>query len=123
MVNVPIVGTVTAGEPILAVENIEDYFPIPEMYLPNEDIFMLKVKGESMINAHIMDGDLIIVRKQNTARNGDYVVALIEDSVTVKTFYKEDGHIRLQPENDSMLPFIFDSVDILGKVIGVFRMY
>lgn len=123
MVNVPIVGTVTAGEPILAVENIEDYFPIPEMYLPNEDTFMLKVKGESMINAHIMDGDLIIIRKQNTAKNGDYVVALIDDSVTVKTFYKEDGHIRLQPENDSMLPFIFDSVDILGKVIGVFRMY
>jgi repressor LexA len=123
VVNVPIIGTVTAGEPILAVENIQDYFPIPVELMPNAQTFILKVKGDSMINAGILDGDEIIVQQQSFASNGDYVVALIDDSVTVKTFYKEDGHIRLQPENDFMDPFIFEDVQILGKVIGVFRMF
>ena len=122
LVSVPIIGTITAGQPILAVENIEGYFPIPSEYMPNEQTFMLKVKGESMINAGIFDGDKILVRQQNTARNGDPVVALIDDSVTVKTFYKESDHIRLQPENDSMEPIILHDVKILGKVIGLFRM-
>ena len=122
LVSVPILGTITAGQPILAVENIEGYFPIPSEYMPNEQTFMLKVKGESMINAGIFDGDKILVRQQNTARNGDPVVALIDDSVTVKTFYKESDHIRLQPENDSMDPIILHDVKILGKVIGLFRM-
>ena len=122
LVSVPILGTITAGQPILAVENIEGYFPIPSEYMPNEQTFMLKVKGESMINAGIFDGDKILVRQQNTARNGEPVVALIDDSVTVKTFYKESDHIRLQPENDSMDPIIVPDVQILGKVIGLFRM-
>lgn len=123
LVNVPMVGTVTAGQPILAVENIEGYFPIPTEYMPNNETFMLRVKGESMINAGIFDGDRILVQKQNTAHNGDFVVALIEDSVTVKTFYKENGYYRLQPENDTMEPIIVDEVSILGKVIGLFRMF
>ena len=122
LVNVPIIGTITAGQPILAVENIDGYFPIPAEYMPNEQTFMLKVKGESMINAGIFNGDNILVRQQNTAKNGDMVVAMIEDSATVKTFYKESGHIRLQPENDSMDPIIVPDVQILGKVIGLFRM-
>ncbi len=123
VVNVPVVGTITAGQPILAVQNIEDYFPIPVEMMPNEQSFILKVKGSSMINAGIFNGDYIIVKQQNTAYNGDYVVALIDDSVTVKTFYKESNRIRLQPENDSMEPMYFDNVNILGKVIGVFRMF
>ncbi|MBO5176125.1 MAG: transcriptional repressor LexA [Lachnospiraceae bacterium] len=123
IVNVPIVGTVTAGQPILAVENIESYFPIPMDYMPNQETFMLKVKGESMINAGIFDGDTILVQKQSHAKNGDFVVALIEDSVTVKTFYKEKDYYRLQPENDYMDPIIVPEVDILGKVIGLFRMF
>ena len=123
MVNVPIVGTVAAGQPILAVENIENYFPIPSEYMPNEETFMLKVKGESMINAGILDGDNILVKRQNTAKNGDMVVALVEDSATVKTFYKENGHIRLQPENDYMDPIILPDVEIIGKVFGVFRFF
>lgn len=123
LVNVPIIGTVTAGQPILAVENIDGYFPIPTEYMPNEQTFMLKVKGESMINAGIFDGDQIIVEKQAHAKNGDFVVALIDDSVTVKTFYKENGHYRLQPENDFMDPIIVDNVEILGKVIGLFRLF
>lgn len=123
LVNVPMVGTVTAGQPILAVENIEGYFPIPMEYMPNHETFMLRVKGESMINAGIFDGDQILVQKQNIANNGDFVVALIEDSVTVKTFYKENGYFRLQPENDTMDPIIVDDVSILGKVIGLFRMF
>ena len=123
IVNVPIVGTVTAGQPILAVENIESYFPIPMDYMPNQETFMLKVKGESMINAGIFNGDQILVKKQNYAKNGDFVVALIEDSVTVKTFYKEDGYYRLQPENDTMDPIIVNEVNILGKVIGLFRIF
>ncbi len=122
VVNVPIVGTVTAGQPILAVENMEGYFPIPMEYMPNEETFMLHVKGDSMINAGIFNGDQILVQKQQTAKNGDFVVALLEDSVTVKTFYKEKNHYRLQPENDTMEPIIVDEVMILGKVIGLFRM-
>ncbi len=123
MVNVPIVGTVTAGQPILAVENIEGYFPIPVELMPNEETFMLTVKGESMVNAGIFDRDLILVQKQSTAQNGEKVVALIDDSVTVKTFYKEDGYYRLQPENDAMDPIIVTNVEILGKVIGLFRLF
>jgi len=123
IVNVPILGTVTAGQPILAVENIESYFPIPMDYMPNQETFMLKVKGESMINAGIFDGDTILVQKQSHAKNGDFVVALIEDSVTVKTFYKEKDYYRLQPENDYMDPIIVPEVEILGKVIGLFRMF
>ncbi len=122
LVNVPIVGTVTAGQPILAVENIDGYFPIPSEYMPNEQTFMLYVKGDSMINAGIYNGDKILVKKQNTAKNGDFVVALIDDCVTVKTFYKEADHFRLQPENDTMDPIIVSNVEILGKVIGLFRM-
>ncbi len=123
MVNVPIVGTVAAGQPILATENIENYFPIPSEYMPNKETFLLKVKGESMINAGILDGDYILVERQNHAENGEMVVALVDDSATVKTFYKEEGHIRLQPENDYMDPIILDTVEILGKVFGVFRFF
>lgn len=123
MTNVPMVGRVAAGEPILAVENIESYFPIPTEYMPNAESFMLKVKGESMINAGIFDGDQILVEKCNTARNGDMVVALVDDSATVKTFYKENGHIRLQPENDTMDPIIVDDCEVMGKVFGVFRFF
>lgn len=123
LVNVPIVGTVTAGQPILAVENIDGYFPIPTEYMPNEQSFMLKVKGDSMINAGIFNGDQILVKKQTTAENGDFVVALIDDSVTVKTFYKEKGYYRLQPENDFMDPIIVEDVQILGIVIGLFRLF
>lgn len=122
MVNVPVIGTVAAGMPILAEENIEDYMPIPVEMLPNKEVFMLKVKGESMIDAGIFNNDKVIVAKQETAKNGEMVVALVEDSATVKTFYKENGHIRLQPENASMDPIIVDDVQILGKVIGLFRM-
>ncbi|MBO7402864.1 MAG: transcriptional repressor LexA [Lachnospiraceae bacterium] len=122
LVNVPMVGTVTAGQPILAVQNISGYFPIPVEYMPNSETFMLRVKGESMINAGIFDGDQILVQRQTTANNGDFVVALIDDSVTVKTFYKENGHYRLQPENDYMAPIIVEECQILGKVIGLFRM-
>ncbi|MGN8885770.1 transcriptional repressor LexA [Blautia sp. HCP28S3_G10] len=124
MVNVPLVGTVAAGQPILAVENIEAYFPVPAEYMPNEQSFMLKVKGESMINAGIFDGDQVLVKQQSSASNGDIVVALIEDAATVKTFYRENGYIRLQPENDSMDPILVEGdVQILGKVFGVFRFY
>jgi repressor LexA len=123
LVNVPIVGRVTAGQPILAVENIEDTFPIPTEYLHNSDVFMLSVRGESMIEAGILDGDYVLVQKQSTANNGDKVVALIEDEATVKTFYKERDHIRLQPENPLMDPIIVRDVIILGKVIGVIRLF
>lgn len=123
MVNVPIVGTVAAGQPILAQQNIDSYFPIPSEYMPNEQSFILRVKGESMINAGIMDGDCVLVKQQSAADNGDMVVALVEDSATVKTFYKENGHIRLQPENDTMEPIIVDDCQILGKVFGVFRFF
>lgn len=123
MVNVPIVGQVAAGEPILAQENIENYFPIPTEFMPNNQTFLLKVKGESMINAGILDGDMVLVEQASTASNGDMVVALSEDGATVKTFYKEEGIFRLQPENDSMDPIIVSEVTILGKVIGVFRFF
>lgn len=124
VVNVPLVGTVAAGQPILAVENIEAYFPIPAEFMPNAQSFMLKVKGDSMINAGIFDGDQVLVKQQSTAENGDMVVALVEDSATVKTFYKEDGYYRLQPENDQMDPIIIHGdLQILGKVFGVFRFY
>ena len=123
VVNVPLVGTVAAGQPILAVENVDGYFPIPAEYMPNTDCFMLKVKGESMVNAGILNGDLVLVKEQHNASNGEMVVALIEDGATVKTFYKENGYIRLQPENDYMDPIIVPDVTILGKVIGVFRFF
>jgi len=123
MAQIPVVGTVAAGQPILAQQNITDYFPIPVEYAPNTESFILDVKGESMINAGIMNGDRIFVECCNTARNGDIVVALIDDSATVKTYYKENGHYRLQPENDTMDPIIVDHVDILGRVYGVFRFF
>ncbi len=122
MTNVPIIGTITAGEPILAQEHIEDYFPIPVEMLPNAVVFMLKVSGESMINAGIYNGDTVIVEQRSTAKNGDIVVAMVEDSATVKTFYKEKNYYRLQPENDTMDPIICENVEILGKVIGLVRM-
>lgn len=123
MVNVPIVGRVAAGEPILAVENIENYFPIPAEFMPNEQTFILLVQGESMVNAGILDGDYILVEQQTTANDGDMVVALVDDSATVKTFYKENGYYRLQPENDFMEPIIVSDVMIMGKVIGTFRFF
>lgn len=122
MVNVPLIGSVAAGQPLLAQENIEGYFPIPASILPNQETFMLKVQGESMINAGIFNGDQIIVAQQDTAENGDIVVALLDDSATVKRYYKEDEHIRLQPENDTMSPIISTDVQIVGKVVGLFRM-
>ncbi len=125
VINIPIVGSVAAGEPILATQNIQDYFPVPPEYLrnTNNQTFMLKVKGESMINVGIYDGDLLIVDQCNSAGNGEIVVALVEDSATVKTFYKEKGYIRLQPENDTMEPIIVENCQILGKVIGLFRQF
>ena len=121
MVEVPVIGKITAGAPILAVENITDTFPIPIDFVGNSESFMLTVRGESMIEAGILDGDYILVKKQNTAENGQIVVALIEDEATVKTFYKEKDHIRLQPENSTMEPIIVPDCKILGKVAGVFR--
>ena len=121
VVNVPIIGQVAAGQPLLAVENIENYFPIPTEFMPNAETFMLKVKGDSMINAGIFNGDKILEHKQSDAQNGDIVVALVDDSATVKTFYKEDGHFRLQPENDTMDPIIVNECSILGKVFGIMR--
>ena len=122
-INVPIIGTITAGEPILATENIEGYFPVLADNLPSGDVFMLHVKGESMINSGIYDGDCVIIKQQNTARNGEIVAALIDDSATIKTFYKEDNHIRLQPENDSLDPIIVDDCSILGKVVALYRQF
>ncbi len=123
VVNVPMIGRVAAGQPILAVENIESYFPVPAEFMPNAESFMLRVQGESMINAGIFDGDNILVEKCDTAHNGEMVVALVDDSATVKTFYKEGDHIRLQPENDFMDPIIVPDCKILGKVFGVFRLF
>ena len=123
MVNVPIIGRVAAGEPLLAQHNIENYFPIPAEMMPNKQTFLLQVQGESMINAGILNGDYILVQQQQTADNGDKVVALIDDGATVKTFYREEGIIRLQPENDFMDPIIVKDCTILGKVIGVFRFF
>lgn len=124
MLNIPIIGKVTAGEPILATENIEDTFPLPIDYIShNEELFMLKVSGNSMINVGINDGDYAIIEKAQTAKNGDIVVALIENEATIKTFYKEKDHIRLQPENDSLSPIIVENCIILGKLVGLFRAY
>lgn len=123
-VDVPVYGKITAGVPITAVEQLERHFPIPASYMYGKEVFMLHVSGESMINAAILDGDYIIVQKQSTASNGDIVVALINgEDATVKTFYKEKGHYRLQPENDYMEPIIADNVEVLGKVVGVYRMF
>lgn len=121
MVNVPIIGKVTAGEPILAFEHVEDTFPLPLDFVRSDNVFMLSVRGDSMIEAGILDGDYVLVKQQSTARNGEIVVALIEDEATVKTFYKEKNHIRLQPQNPSLQPIILNDVSILGKVTGVFR--
>lgn len=124
MINVPLVGTVAAGQPLLAVENIETCFPIPMEHLPNSQVFMLKVKGESMVNAGILDGDMVLVEMTSAAENGDMVVALVNEEATVKTFYKETDHYRLQPENDYMEPIIVkDHLLILGKVIGTMRFF
>ena len=121
MVNVPMVGRVAAGEPLLAEQNVENYFPIPMEFMPNNQTFMLRVKGDSMINVGIFGGDLVLVEQRQTARNGEVIVALVEDGATVKRFFKEEGVFRLQPENDALDPFIVKEVQILGKVIGVFR--
>ncbi len=121
MVEVPVIGKITAGAPILAVENITDTFPIPIDFVGNSESFMLTVRGESMIEAGILDGDYILVKRQENANNGEIIVALIEDEATVKTFYKEKDHIRLQPENSTMDPIIVPDCKILGKVAGVFR--
>lgn len=119
--NIPVMGTVAAGEPLLAVEEVSEYFPFSVNFLPNAETFMLKVKGDSMVNMGIYEGDYLVVEKKNTAKNGEVIVALVEDSATVKRFYKEDGHYRLQPENDYMEPIIVNEVEILGKVISLVR--
>lgn len=123
MVSLPVIGNVAAGQPIFAEENIEDYFPVPADMVPKGESFILKVRGDSMINAGIFSGDRIFVNSCNTANNGDMIVAMIEDGATVKTFYKENGYIRLQPENDNMEPIIVEDCQIIGKVFGVFRFY
>lgn len=123
MVSLPIIGNVAAGQPIFAEENIVDYFPVPAEVVPKGESFILNVRGDSMINAGIFNGDRVFVNASCTAQNGDIVVALIDDSATVKTFYKENGHIRLQPENDTMDPIIVENCQILGKVFGIFRFY
>lgn len=122
MRNIPMIGQVAAGQPIFAEQNITGYFPLLSDELPAGDLFMLDVRGESMINVGIYDGDKIIVQQTQTAKNGDIVVALVEDSATVKTYYKEEGRYRLQPENDTMEPIYVDEVVILGKVVGLFRL-
>lgn len=123
VVDVPLLGKITAGNPIEAIQNPDEYFSLPAYLIPKDkEVFTLNVSGDSMINAGIFDGDIVIVERRNTARNGEIVVAMTEDNeVTLKTFYKEEDHIRLQPENDSMEPFIFDNVFILGKAIGLYR--
>lgn len=123
MVNVPVVGKVTAGEPILAVENVEDHFPLPLEFVRDEDVFMLRVHGDSMVGAGIFDGDYVVIRPQKVAQNGDIVVALMGDEATVKRFYKEAEHIRLQPENPNWQPIITTQVEVLGKVIGLVRRF
>ena len=125
VIKVPLLGKITAGNPIEAIERPNEYFNLPAAIVPsNETVFTLEVSGESMINKGIFDGDYVIVKRQNTARNGDIVVAMTEENeVTLKTFYKEDDHIRLQPENDNMKPFIFKNVTILGKAIGLYRTF
>ncbi|CCY58761.1 lexA repressor [Clostridium sp. CAG:632] len=123
LVNVPILGDVAAGQPLLAIDNIMGYFPLSPEFVNNKQTFMLHVKGESMINAGIFNGDLLVVEQTSVARNGEIIVALIDDSATVKTFYKEKDHIRLQPENDAMDPIIVKDVTILGRVIGLYRQF
>lgn len=123
LVNVPILGDVAAGQPLLAIDNIMGYFPLSPEFVNNKQTFMLYVKGESMINAGIFNGDLLVVEQTSVARNGEIIVALIDDSATVKTFYKEKDHIRLQPENDAMDPIIVKDVTILGRVIGLYRQF
>ena len=123
MISLPIIGNVAAGQPIFAEENIVDYFPVPADVVPKGESFILNVRGDSMINAGIFNGDRVFVNSCCTARNGDIVVALIDDSATVKTFYKENGYIRLQPENDTMDPIIVENCQILGKVFGIFSFY
>ena len=123
MVNLPIIGNVAAGQPILAEENIEDYFPVPANLVPSGESFVLNVRGDSMVNAGIFNGDRVFVNACSTASNGEIVVAMIDDSATVKKFYNEDGHSRRHPENDSMAPIIVDDCQILGKVFGIFRFY
>jgi len=122
MISIPIVGNVTAGQPILAVENIDDYFSLPAHFVPAGEIFILNIRGDSMIEAGIHDGDMVLVRRQSTANNGDMVVALIEDEATVKTFYKEANRIRLQPENSSLEPIYTADAAILGQVVGLYRV-
>ena len=123
MVSLPVVGNVAAGQPILAEENIEEYFPVPAEILPKGESFILNVRGDSILNAGILNGDREFVNTCSTAENGQIVVALIDDSATVKTFYKENGHIRLQPENDTMDPIIVENCQILGRVFGIFRIF
>ena len=123
VVNIPVIGSVAAGAPILAVENIEAYFPLPADMMPNQNAFLLNVKGDSMIKAGIFEGDKVLVQQQPTPENGEIVVALVDDSATVKRFYKEAGHIRLQPENDAYEPIIVTDCTIMGKVFGVFRIF
>ena len=123
MVSLPVIGNVAAGQPILAEENIEDYFPVPADLVPRGDSFILNVRGDSMVNAGILNGDRVFVNQCNTANNGDIVVALIDDSATVKRFYREKDHIRLQPENDYMDPIIVQNCEIVGKVFGIYRIY
>ena len=123
IISVPVIGSVAAGEPIFADQNIDSYMPVLPEDMPDGQAFMLRVKGESMVNAGIFDGDRVLVKKQESAENGEIIVALVEDAATVKTFYKEDGHFRLQPENDTMEPIILDDVTVLGKVTGLFRIY
>lgn len=123
MVSIPVIGNVAAGLPILAEENIEEYFPVPADVVPKGESFILNVRGESMVNVGILDGDRVFVNSCATANNGEIVVALIDDSATVKTYYKEDGHIRLQPENDTIDPIIVDNCQILGRVYGVLRFF
>lgn len=124
MIEVPIIGTITAGMPIIAVENIEDYFPLPMDYIKNKrELFMLRVKGESMVDAGILDGDLSLIEKVHSAENGDIVVALIENEATLKRFFKEKNHIKLQPENKNMPPIIVDDCKIIGRLIGIYRQY
>ena len=123
MVSLPVIGNVAAGQPILAEENIEEYFPVPAEMVPKGESFILNVRGDSMVNAGILNGDRVFVNQCSTANNGDIVVALIDDSATVKRFYREKDHIRLQPENDYMDPIIVDDCEILGKVVGIYRIY
>ena len=122
-VNVPVVGKVAAGEPITAIQNIEFYVPVSEQLKRGRELFALRIQGESMVNAGILDGDIVVVHRTPVAENGEIVVAMVEDSATVKRFYKENGHFRLQPENDSYEPIIVDEVVLLGKVISLVRNY